>query len=569
VPKLTVAGFDGIYPRKSETALPSNAAAVAQNVKLYAGELRKWRGPTLAFNPSNGGPVYTIFRIYNDSLAQSTWLTWAGNIDATLGPIADTSEIRVYFTGAGSPRKTNWVMASDGSAPYPTKYLEMGVPAPTTPPTVGITAGGSTAAETRAYVYTYISTFGSVKEESAPSPASALITMSTAQACNVSAFAVAPTTAQKYNITGIRIYRTFAGGSGATGYAYVDEIAVAPSTGVVVSSGTSTGGVTYSGSAYVDNLTATQLGEQIATATWSAPPSDMTGLVAMANGILAGFVGNTVHFSEPYFPHAWPQAYSLTVPDNIVGLGAFGSTLVVCTEKYPYIISGNTPESMSQERLPLPEPCVAKKSIVSDQFGVTYASPNGLVQIGSGSRGIVTSKLFLRDEFQQYAPSTLMGAVYDNKYFGFFNSTPQGRNAFALSKEDIPAMSILTTAAQAVHVDTRTGTLFYVNPTDNKVYSFDSDEAAPQTYTWRSKRFLVDHGATMSALKVDGDFSGGQTVSVKIFGDNGELKTTLTVASFDPVRIPPFRAREVQVELVGTMNVRSVMLATSVPELRG
>lgn len=567
MPKLVVTGFDGIYPRVSATALQPNAATIAQNVKLYAGELRRWRGPTLDFTTANGGPVYSIFKIYNSS-GTSTWLTWAGLVDAVMGPLADTNEIRVYYTGAGSPRKTNWSKATGGSQPYPSDYMEMGVPAPASAPTVGVTGGSSTAAETRAYVYTYVSTFGSVKEESAPSPASSLINLGVSQAGSVGSFATAPTTSAKYNITALRIYRTYSGSTlDSASYAYVDEIAVNPATGQIAASGTSTGGVSYSSSTYVDNLTSVQLGEELATTTWSTPPSDLTGIVAMANGILAGFSGNSVYFSEPYYPHAWPLAYMLTVPDRIVGLGAFGSSLVVCTDNYPYLISGSTSDSMSQERLPLPEPCVSKRSIVSDQFGVTYASPNGLVSIGSGNRGLVTQKLFLRDEFQVYNPSSIIGAVYDNKYFGFFNSPTLGRAAFCLSREDIPAMSMLQASANGVHVDNKNGALYYTDITNNNIYRYDANDAAPQTYTWQSKRFLTDHGLTWSALKVDGDYSAGGSVTIYLYGDSG-LATTLTVSSFDPVRIPAFRAREVQIKATGTLNVRSITLATSVQELR-
>ena len=36
----------------------------------------------------------------------------------------------------------------------------------------------------------------------------------------------------------------------------------------------------------------------------------------------------------------------------------------------------------------------------------------------------------------------------------------------------------------------------------------------------------------------------------------------------DPFRIPPFRTRDLEIELVGTRKVRSLAIATSVPELR-
>jgi hypothetical protein len=470
--------------------------------------------------------------------------------------------------------------------------------------------------ENRVYVYTYVSTFGTIKEESGPSPASSVVNAYSGVAVNVSSFATAPTTAAGYNITALRIYRSISDGSGNFNYAFVTEIAVTPATGAPASS------------TYADSLTATQLGAALPSLTWGPPPDGLQGIVTMANGILAGFVGNTVWFSEPYYPHAWPSSYSLTVPHNIVGLGSFGNMLVVATEKFPYVISGTSPGAMSQERLPLPEPCVSKRSIVSDEYGVTYASPNGLVSIGSGQRGVISQKLFRRDEWQTYTPSSLIGAIYDGKYFGTFTSSNYSPNnqTMVLSRDDVPAMSYLNDIVKlqvgAVHVDQQYGFLYYYSTVDQKIYKLDSDDNNPTTYDWQSKRFVFMHGETFSALKVDADYStanstnayaaqvaaiaaanqlipttswnaalglavlnkytvnGGaltdfpapqtvRVINVTLYGDDGAVAASLAVTSFDTVRLPPFRCREMQVRIQGNANVRGIALATTAPELRG
>jgi hypothetical protein len=350
----------------------------------------------------------------------------------------------------------------------------------------------------------------------------------------------------------------------------------------------------------------------------------------MANGILAGFVGNTIYFCEPYYPHAWPINYALTVPDNIVGLGAFGSTLIVCTDKFPYAISGVTPAGMSQERVPLPEPCVSKRSIVADQYGVSYASPNGLVTVGPSTREVTTYKLFRRDEWQQYTPSTLVGTIFDNKYTGVFTSTNFTPNtqAMMLSRDDVPALCFLNDVSRlqvtAMHVDKQNGYLYFVNSTDNKIYRHDADELNPTTYDWQSKRFVFQHGETFTCMKVDADYSatansavynarvaaiaayaasiwsytqyqtytpvntqtlngwtlnGGlawdypmpqtqRAIQAVVYGDDGTVVGSLSFTSFDPLRLPPFRCREMQVRLTGNANVRSFEMASTVPELR-
>ncbi len=574
MPKLVLAGFDGLYPRTSPTLLRQNQATVAQDVKIHSGELRAWGSPANVFTTSNGGPVYSIYKIYND-IGQSSWLTWAGIVDAVLGPLADVSEVRVYYTDGTAPKKTNYVMAIGTTAPYPTNWLNMGVPTPATAPTVGVTTGSSVTAETRAYVYTYVSTFGSVTEESAPSPASALVTISTGNAVDISGFATAPTA--NYNITAIRIYRTISGSTTGASFAFVDEIPVTASTGVVVASGNSTNGVAYTGSTYKDDYLAASLGEALGTSGWGPPPAALQGIVALGNGMLAGFVGNAVYFSEPYFPHSWPLEYQQTVPFNIVGLGVFSGALVVCTDKYPVILSGADPSSMSQEVIALPEPCMSKRSIVSAELSVTYASPNGLVSIGSFDRGIVTSKLFRREEWQQFNPSSIIAQAYAGKYFGFFTSTLHGNGALVLGQDEIiettfqikqaTTMTLFNQAADAVHVDVVNGILYYTNPTDNNVYQLDATSTSPLSYTWTSKRFMTDHANAWSVIKVDADYSTGGSVTVNISGDNGATAASVTVSSLDPVRLPAFRAREMGVSISGNVSVRSITLSTSFPEL--
>jgi len=664
--------------------LAGNQAQTADNVKLYTKELSYWRGQSLVYVPLLAD-VRTIYRLYKDA-DTSAWLVWAEDVSVAPGPLADTTEGRVYYTGSGSPKKTNYAM-STASEPYPTSYYNMGVPAPVTSPTVvctaapeapdlaldiqsqvrvndsgsitgsvhisgevassgdsysysvagsahtlnisdsvglvedgaisqtptpaytvALTSTSQTAStdlvttitadvETRAYVYTYLNTFGTIVEESAPSPPSALIDVPYGQLVTVSAFATPPSAG--YNITGIRVYRTVTGQS-VDSYQFVTEFAV----------GTSS---------YEDGLVTAQLGEELSTTGWLPPPEDLAGLVALSNGSLAGFVGNTVYFSEPYFAHAWPLDYAISLPFNIVGLGVFGSSLVACTERFPYIITGVAPGAMTSEQLPLNEPCVARSSIASDVAGVIYASPNGLVSIGIGQASVVTGRLYRRDEWQAINPEYLRGAIYDNKYFGIYGAPYQSRKAIVISRDDIPALSPLEMEATCAFVDNRTAQLFVVNTDDNKIYQVDADTSAPYTFTWRSKRFVFPQAISFSAAKMDANYaaiaegaayqaeieaielqnaslflgslsdalndtelnvyavngsamlevplvSAERMAQINIYGD-GTLQCTLDMTALDPIRVPAFRAREYEVEIIGNIPIRELTLATTVQEL--
>lgn len=688
MPVLRVSGFDGVVPRSSATMLSQNQAQTADNVKLYERELRYWRGPTLAYTPALAD-VRTIYRLYGPDDA-SVWLTWNTDVSVAPGPLADVTEFRIYYTGEGTPRKTNYTLATTGAAPYPVDGLEMGVPAPSTPPAVTrtgtpvapkftldirsdvrlndsgtlegslhisgtTTAAASTVAvggtspnytltvadavgtsedaalndpanppftdtlttsafvagsdyiqattdeatlESRAYVYTYVSTFGNVQEESAPSPASQLIEMAYGESVVIDSFSPAP--GGDYNITSMRIYRTVTGAT-TDSYLFVAEVPIATTT-------------------YTDSLSYAQLGENLTTIGWVPPPDDLEGLVALSNGSLAGFVGNTVYFSEPYFPHAWPLAYAISLPHNVVGLGVFGSSVVACTDRFPYILSGVAPGAMSSEQVPITEPCVARSTIASDQHGVLYASPNGLVSIGPGGSSMTTTNLYRRDEWQGINAEYMHGAIYDEKYFGVYGAPYSENKSPVLSRDDIPSLSHITLNARCAFVDNKSSNLFVVDDDDNLIYQIDADELNPYTYVWTSKRFVLPQSVTWSAVKLDSDYgaiaddvayqalvdaanlantvifasdtkgalnsfalnaeyevngsllenlpptAADRVAELLIYGD-GFLQATMSLSSFNPVRIPAFRARELMFTLRGNIPVRSITFATTVQEL--
>jgi len=498
MPYLKLNNFSGLSPRTGPTNLAPNQAQVANNVKLQSGEIRAWQKPLLSYTPGLSD-VRTIYKLENTSLVTSAWLEFGTDVDVVPGPVADTTDFRVYYTDGTAPKKTNWALATTsgtGSKPFPDASYNMGVPSPAAAPTLATTVGAT--AETRSYVYTYISTFGSVLEESAPSPAATINTYTTGATVTVSGFSTAPTSSAGYNITAIRIYRSVTSASTAV-YLYVGTVTVTPATGVA------------SGS-FSDTVLAANLGVSLPSLYYTPPPATLKGLIAMPNGILAGFTNNQVWFCEPYLPHAWPVGYMMTVGAPIVGLGVFGQTLVVCTTQTPYLITGSQPGAMSQEKVPLPEPCVSKKSITSDQFGVLYASPNGLVSIAPGTQDVISRQLFTRDEWQAYATSNMVGVIYQNMYIGFYQAGAT-KAALVIMRGDSPPLINLSVAAQAVFVERSTASVYYVDPNDGLLYQLDGDTVNNLFYEWKSKKFILPEPTNYAVLKAQVDWDAISSVA--------------------------------------------------------
>lgn len=489
MPTIQIQPFLGTIPKLSRNLLPDGGATVANNAKMQSGEIRPWKRAALLSDVIVAGAA-TLYKLYQNAVV-GKMLSWTVDVDVVQSPLLDTTDRRIYYTGQATPRKTNYALAISGSGPYPFDYLEMGVPAPTIVPTITVTTNGTGTAETRAYLVTYVSTFGIIKEESAPiicqvsGGATAVVVNPVGASVTLTGIPAAPT--GKYNITHKRIYRT---NVGTTDFGLLAEIPIATNS-------------------YVDSAPTGIITIILGTALFTPPPSDLIGIVSMPNGMLAGFRKSTneVWFCEPYQPHAWPAKYSQTVSGNIIGLSVYGSSLVVMTDQVPYIMSGVHPSGITSETVSINEPCISKLSIASDENGVMYASPNGMVGIGPSLRGLMTEDTFYSDDWQKIQPSTLKGAIYHNEYIAFKTLLPASqRNAIVLKRNSPIGVTSLVFPALAFYVDKSTGYAYAASELDNSLYQLDGDSVNNADYQWNSKLYAIPQKVNFSFFQMQADY---------------------------------------------------------------
>jgi len=551
---ITIESFSGISPRTGPTLLAQNQAQVASNLKLQSGEIRPWKSPTLAYTPYYSD-TQTIYKFFAPSGTTPSfiWLEWESVVDVVPGPIADLTDDRLYFTStAFGPKKTNWALASGnsaGSAPFPNVSYEMGVPFPTDTPTV-TASGGTAPTETRTYIYTYVTQFGSVLEESAPSPPSAEIAVNFSGGTVAIANIANSGASGNYNFVYKRIYRSVVG-STSVGYELVAQIP-------------------YATTSFSDTVTSANLGQTLPSLYFTPPPTTLQGLVALPNGILAGFTGNQIWFCEPYLPHAWPVSYMLTTDYPIVGLGTFESSLFVGTTKEPYVITGTSPSSMSQSKLSMLQPCVSKFSIASDQYGVLYASPNGLVSITSGQSDVITTGLYTRDDWQTLNPASMIGALYNDMYIGFYN-VGSNYNGVVMLRQDNPPLVNFSASVRCLFIEPTTGIIYILSNVDNKVYSLDTSTTSNTTFDWKSKKFLHPKPVSYAALQLHADWvymaaHSGSSLTITIYADGVSVYSGSPTTDF-PVRIAAVRAYIWEIEITGNVPVRRINIATTMNEI--
>ena len=523
---FSVHEFGGVIPRTEQRDLPHSAGSTAVNCKLWSGSLRSWQLTTAINTPTKSGTatIQSIYRMYgtgtySGGTSTNAWLSWPSDVDCARGPVAGDTAFRLYFTGdtttasnsAAGPRKTNLLLATQNGTDYPHDWLEMGVPAPGSAPTVTSTGGTSTVLEARVYLYTYVTgsdAQGTLWAEEGPPSPGGTCTGKIDDTWTVASLSTGTT--GKYAFSGAikRIYRTLTDASGNTNYFLaLDQVPIAT---------TSTN----------DTVADANLGvicptfqNGVVGSAWIGPPSNLTGLTLLPNGILAGFSGNLICFCVPFQPHAWPTMYQLATNYPIVGMGHFGQTLIVTTLGFPYAVIGVAPGQMAMQMIEDDHPCVSKRGIVSFSFGVAWPTPDGLALAGVAGASNIIEPFMKRDEWQaQCFPATITARQYQNVYFGFFSNGMSGLNFVFDKINQRGPVTFGNFAASAVWNDPETSTLYLVQ--NGQIVQWDADSLNPSPFDWKSKYFVLPKPVNFGAIQVDANYgllqgAGAATTAAK------------------------------------------------------
>lgn len=359
---------------------------------------------------------------------------------------------------------------------------------------------------------------------------------------------------------------------------------------------------------YVDGLSGAQLGEVCPTVTWEPPPyrvdtADtykddrirppkgtnpyLRGLVGMANGVTAGFVDNFVAFSEPYVPSAWPVEYQIPLEFPIVGLCAFGQSLLVGTHANPYIISGSDSANMSAIKLNNSQACVSARSMVAAMGGVFYASPDGYCFASQNGVEVITAALFAREDWQKLKPETIFAAVHDNVLYFWARDADQPPNYGQPEPGSSVGQDMVfivpwggycygmdMVAKKLTRHYHQNATAVFEDVVTDYVYVVVANTIRPlfggsthQVGRWRSGKASLGSNQPLAWIRVFSDFDRSNPVVVKWYGD-GILRHRAVFTSNEPQRLPPGRYLEHEIEVIGQQRVTQVMLASTSEELR-
>jgi hypothetical protein len=533
---LQIKSFGGISPKVPSRYLQDAQAQIALNTDVFQGSLKPLPalGSTVATLTKVGTPL-TIYRFGQNTISDSQyWFHWTTDVDVCRSQIAgDTSEW-TFYTGDGAPKATYAAIALSGSQ-YPTVSRPLGLIAPTGAATVSVTGSPtdpSDVPETRVYTYTIVNKEAGYEFESAPAPASLEVSVRIGESVVVGGFSAIPS---GYTITHRRIYRSTSGV-----FLFVAEVPVAASS-------------------YTDSVLAENLGEELPSLAWLPPPDSLKGLINLPGGVMAGFTGRDVYFCDPYRPHAWPVQYMQSLDFPVVGLGRMDTTLAVMTTGTPYFIQGSAPDSMVVVKSDLEQACASKRSIVSFNGAVIYASPDGLVSLSPSGSKIITEKYFTRAQWQSlFAPSSIYAYQHDMKYFGFYNNgTTSGGFIYDATTGEFVTHDIYVAAG---YNDLQVDKLFIAGADRNvKVWG----AGALKTVTWKSKKFTLPQVMSFSCAQLEAE---SYPMTAKVYA-GGSLVHTQTVESRDMFRLPATPSRDWEFQFEGSAEVFSFAVAQSAQEL--
>lgn len=546
MPAMRITGPGGIIPRLAARQLPPEAAQIAANVSVQSGEWRPLRQPRLAWSPGNN--PFTLRSIYR--VDDTTWWGWTvPHVRVERAPLE--GEARFIITGNGIPQITTKALSLPLSAAgSPGQVRALGVPKPQAAPSVEH-SGGTGAAVSRSYVYTFRSDW---REESAPSPPSAVVagrvdgtwaitgmvdtppnggtvTAAAAAASTVTVTLLAPhfrrvgdpiVFAGVLNMTDLNGTFTITAVPAAnqvtvpltTAQAYFGAgtwaapIPWGPCTKCIYRTSGTTGDFQLvaegvAGTTYNDFLTDAQIpGSSLITDDWETPPAGLTGVVAMPDGMLVGWIdgGRTLCWSEPFQPHAWPTAYQRRVPDDIVGVASFQQSLAVVTRGMPIVYTGIDPSAMTPTRHLKPFPGVSRASVCSVADGVVFATRSGLARVDLGGVSVFTEGLFLPDQWAALQPANI-SCAFDG--MRLFIGTPVELRLFTINLAEGGAMVTAYQRQDCTWTDPRSGALYFALAT--RVFEFDALDNAPMSMDWQSREILIPKPGNLGAARVESD----------------------------------------------------------------
>jgi hypothetical protein len=460
----------------------------------------------------------------------------------------------MYVTGADSTNGKYKAFSNDiqgvDSFDFTTDFYYPGAPSGTAPAIVPDASAGDYVA----YFYTYVSRYG----EEGPPSAIGESALATDDGRNDVNDIQTPPAADEHldtiidgNIPKVFLYRTVDDGAGSAAFLFVLEAEwfitsetydigdyVVYSNDIWECTTQHTGAWNASNFDKGENVLDADAGSVCTSITYDRAPADLTNLRGHPGGFFVASKGNVLYFSEPFAPWAWPEDYQIPIDQEIIGIGVYGSTIVVATDGHIYTFSGPHPTSLYKTKLSF-QPCLSQRAVVESNDGVLFPSKEGFQHVTGGGVVNITSDLFKPEDWIDFEVETMHGTWYNKAYYGFYKSADHEGyiildmlNGTVTTGVDYHYAGYVTIASGTFHT---IYTSDIETPTVLNISTWDANLTEYRMFNYKSPQYIMPKPVNFKVAQVilDKEFYGEV---LDIISDNQVLEDLNAAAWVLPLR---------------------------------
>lgn len=566
--RISIDVFGGIRPRFARHHGEVARASVAENTKLWHGTLAPFRKPK---------EVHTAETCVRSLMVHGCTVVTDVNACASFAydPLMCGQIFATDLCGYGFPVVADFVASSCLSDVPEFEWRRLGVVAPSPVtfvvpalaaalPAPSISQGQQLEREHRDYVVTYVNSRG---QESARSDASPSAGDADNSAVATLTIQPRPNPSELWDVVAVRVYRLISGNIDGqlseenSEYMFAFEVDVST--------------VSWADPIVVQDTTPVdRLAEAPPHVHAVPPPEDLHGITVLTSGVLVGFRGNELWFSEPFQPYSWPC--HMRLDDCIKGIRESDGSIYVATDGRPYVVSvsNKTEECVCCREVHMhvePAPMRSDmRGMVGTSTGAMWPTNDGLARMSGGSLNLMSHADVAEDNWPEFIP--MVASHLNGRYYGF------GAKSFSFdytdgvyADGDVGANSRMYTISYNVDAVYSDKHGFMYVAMGNKVYIWDASDEF-EVYTWRSKLNQAHSMINWSAARVffgsGGKVGYGEPVTFRLLDGAGVPIYTRQVFDERPFRLPPnIKHRAFEVEFSGISEVHGFVMATSMREL--
>jgi hypothetical protein len=251
---------------------------------------------------------------------------------------------------------------------------------------------------------------------------------------------------------------------------------------------------------------------------------------------MAGFSFKTLCFCEPFVYHAWPFEYRITFDDEIIGICAISSGVLVVTKQKPYIVTGVHPSSMATIPLDANFTLAYKRTLVDMGAYAIFAAPEGLVKVEGTNAELLTADMFTFDQWQTIIgdphddPQPLLTAgQFEGKYVLW--TAPMNRGLIFDPRGEANTLVYCSQYFQACYYEPLSDALWIRTSGGTATNRFARSSTTNLPYTWKSKIFLLDKPTALACFRLetweekDSTVSPDMSVVVDVWADDIQVVT--------------------------------------------